>query len=284
MIQIDNLTFGYRKNKILFSDLQLNLQKGKVYGLLGKNGSGKTTLLKQMAGMLFPRTGRITIDNVETKKRSMETLEKYFFLPEEFEMPHLNINNFVKINAPFYKAFDIEKFNNYVNEFKLPTQNKLDKMSYGQKKKMLIAFGLASETPILFSDEPTNGLDIPSKSIFRQLMAQSINEERLFIISTHQVKDIEGIIDAVVIVNEGKIILNQELARVAQTLCFKTVENIDNENILYHEKQLNSYNVIAKNTGNENSHVNLEMLFNALISEKSAAIQSLFDAETQTTA
>ncbi len=276
MIQIENLTFGYKKNKILFSDLQLNLQKGKVYGLLGKNGSGKTTLLKQMAGMLFPQKGRITINNVEPKKRTVETLDKYFFLSEEFEMPNLSIKNFVKINAPFYKSFNEEKFNNYVEEFKLPTENKLDKMSYGQKKKMLIAFALASETPILFSDEPTNGLDIPSKSTFRQLMAQSINEESLFIISTHQIKDIEGIIDAVVIVNEGKIIFNQGLDKIAEKLCFKTVENIDDENILFYEKHLNSYNVIAKNTDNENSHIDLEILFNALISDKVKDIQKLF--------
>ncbi len=276
MLQIEKLTFGYKKNKILFSELDLKLEKGKVYGLLGKNGSGKTTLLKQMAGMLFPKKGRITINNVETKKRSVETLDKYFFLPEEFEMPNLSMKNFIKTNAPFYKSFDNEKFKRYVEEFDLPTQNKLDKMSYGQKKKMLISFALASETPILFSDEPTNGLDIPSKSTFRQLMAQSITDDKLFIISTHQIKDIEGIIDAVVIVNDGKIIFNQELYRIAEVLCFKTVENINAKNILYAEKHLNSYNVIAKNTGQENSRIDLEILFNALISKNAKNIQNLF--------
>lgn len=277
MIQIKNLSFGYKKNKLLFSDLQLHLQKGKVYGLLGKNGSGKTTLLKQMAGMLFPQKGSLTINSVEAKKRQTESLASYYFLPEEFNMPNLSINNYVKINAPFYKSFDYEKFNNFINEFNLPKSNKLDKMSYGQKKKMLIAFGLASETPILFTDEPTNGLDIPSKSIFRQLMAQSITEERLFIISTHQVKDIEGIIDAVVILNEGKVIFNENLETVSEKLSFKTVESIDDENILFAEKQLNTYNVIAKNTGGEYSHVNLELLFNALISTKANEIKNMFN-------
>ncbi len=278
MIRIENLSFGYKKNNTLFSDLQLDLEKGKVYGLLGKNGSGKTTLLKQTAGILFPDKGHITINGIESRKRGVESLESYYFLPEEFNMPSLSIKNYVKINAPFYKFFDLKKFNNYIAEFQLPLFNKLDKMSYGQKKKMLISFGLASETPILFADEPTNGLDIPSKSIFRRLMAQSINEERLFIISTHQIKDIEGIIDAVLILNEGRIIFNQSFDKVSEILSFKTVENIDDDNILFSQKQLNTYNVIAKNQDKENTHINLELLFNALISEKANTINNLFNS------
>ncbi len=267
MIEIKNLSFAYKKNKYLFDGLNLNLQKGKVYGLLGKNGAGKTTLLKQTAGMLFPHRGSIKINDEDIKKRTVKGLENYYFLPEEFEMPNLSISSYVKINSPFYKNFDVEKFNYCIDEFKLPKSNKLDKMSYGQKKKALISFALASQTPILFADEPTNGLDIPSKSIFRKLMAQSINQERLFVISTHQIKDIEGIIDAIVVVDNGQVIFNESLDKIAEKLNFKTIENIDNENVIYSEKQFNQFQIIEKNQTGEPSRINLEILFNALINE-----------------
>ncbi len=277
MIEIDDLTFGYRKGDVLFSDLNLHLQKGKVYGLLGKNGSGKTTLLKQMAGLLSPWKGNVRVEGYESSSRNLRILEKYFFLPEEFYLPNLNINEFVKVNASFYKSFDKEKFNNYINEFQLPAKSNLQNMSYGQKKKMLISFALATETPILFSDEPTNGLDIPSKTIFRQIMAHSITDNRLFIISTHQVGDLHGLIDAVVVLNDGKIIFNEDLDRVSEILCFKTMENIENEDVLFYQQNFYNYNVITKNKDNNNSLVDLELLFTALISDKSYEIQKLFN-------
>ncbi len=269
MIEISNLNFGYKKKETLFSELNLELKEGRIYGLLGKNGSGKTTLLKQMSGILHPQSGKITLNGEVPQKRLPKTLASYYLIPEEFETPGITVKTFLKITAPFYPNFNEANFYDYLKEFDIDTEQKLSKMSYGQKKKVLISFGMASDTPVLFSDEPTNGLDIPSKSIFRRLMASALSENKLFIISTHQVKDIEGIIDTLVVLDEGKIIFNQGLDVISDKLCFKTLKNIDNENVLYAEKGLTGYAAIVKNTGEEASHINMELLFNSIIAKDS---------------
>ena len=272
MVEINNLNFGYKKKETLFSELNLELKEGRIYGLLGKNGSGKTTLLKQIAGILHPKSGTVTLNNKIPQKRTPKVLASYYMIPEEFETPGINVKTFLKITAPFYPGFKTKEFYEYLEEFKIDTKQKLSKMSYGQKKKFLISFGMAADTPVLISDEPTNGLDIPSKSIFRKLMASALNEDKLFVISTHQVKDIEGIIDTIVVLDEGKIIFNQSLEDVSDKLCFKSVNNIDNDNVLYAEKNITGWSAIVKNTGEEASHINMELLFNAIISKESKVI------------
>jgi ABC-2 type transport system ATP-binding protein len=265
MISINQLDFGYKKNKKLFSELNLKLEKGRIYGLLGKNGSGKTTLLKQTAGLLYPDSGTVMLNGQSAGCRSTRFLAGYYLIPEEFETPGLSIKNFIKINSPFYPDFNEEQFYQYLAEFKTETEGKLNKLSYGQKKKVLIAFGLAANTPVLMSDEPTNGLDIPSKSMFRKIMASGLTEDRLFIISTHQVKDIEGIIDSVVILDNGKIIFNQSLETIGDKLCFKSLKSIDEGEVLYSEKHLNTYEAVVKKTNGESTRVNLELLFNSIV-------------------
>lgn len=277
MVIVKNLSFGYKKKDLLFSNLNLNLEKGKVYGLLGKNGSGKTTLLKQITGLLHPKSGKIKINQVDAKNRSAKLLSSYYFLPEEFHTPSLNIKNFIDINAIFYTHFNYQRFHESLEEFNIPIDQKLSKMSFGQKKKVMISFALATQTPILFADEPTNGLDIPSKSIFRKIMVDAINEERIFVLSTHQVKDLDGIIDALVVLDNGEIILNESIEQISQKLYFKQTETDSLPEILYAEKQLNSYQSILKNTKNKHSNINIELLFNALISDKKEEITTLFN-------
>lgn len=277
MITVENLSFGYKKKDLLFSNLNLYLEKGKVYGLLGKNGSGKTTLLKQITGLLHPESGKIKIKQMDAKNRSAKLLSQYYFLPEEFDTPSLRIKNFIDTNAVFYKNFNYQSFNDSLEEFNIPTHQKLNKMSFGQKKKVMISFALATQTPILFADEPTNGLDIPSKSIFRKIMVDAINEDRIFVLSTHQVKDLDGIIDALVVLDNGKIILNESIESISEKLYFKATETDSLPEVLYAEKRLNNYQSILKNTKNKHSNINIELLFNALISDKKEEITTLFN-------
>lgn len=277
MIKINDLDFGYKKNKALFSELNLEMERGRIYGLLGKNGSGKTTLLKQIAGLLYPDSGSVILNGVHSKKRTPQVLSDYYLIPEEFETPGLSMKTFLKITAPFYPLFDEDAFFRYLEEFKMEPNGKLNKLSYGQKKKVLISFGLASNTPLLMSDEPTNGLDIPSKSMFRKVMASALNEDNLYIISTHQVKDVEGIIDSIVVLDNGKIIFNQSLETVSDKICFKTVKDINNENVLYAEKHLNNYEAIVRKTDEEASRLNLELLFNSIIAEDSKVVNEFIN-------
>ena len=269
MIKINKLDFTYKRNSNLFKELDLEIEYGKIHGLLGKNGAGKTTLLKLIAGLQYPKKGDISIDNLGSVGRKPEYLSKYFFVAEEFNLPSININTYTSIYAPFYKAFDHKAFDNYLNEFNIPKENKLSRMSYGQKKKFLLSFGLATNSKILFMDEPTNGLDIPSKSIFRKLIAQNISEDRAFIISTHQIKDIEGMIDTVIILENGKVMFNQEIADISGKLIFKTIENKEEygDELIYCEESIINKKAILKNTKQEDSLIDIELLFNAIIAE-----------------
>ena len=160
MIQLSNITFGYRKKQILFDNLNLTLEFGKIYGLFGVNGAGKTTLLKQLSGLLKPTEGKITINGLHVGTRDANALETVFLVPEEFELPPISTRRFIELNAPFYKGFDHSLFETSMVEFELGLDENLAAMSYGQKKKFLVSFGLATQTPLLLLDEPTNDIDI----------------------------------------------------------------------------------------------------------------------------
>ena len=268
MITIKNLTFGYSKQKLLFKDLDLSLQEGHIYGLLGKNGTGKTTLLKIITGLCFPQGGEVSTMDYPAPLRQAGMLENLFFLTEEIFIPHLKIKDYVKAKAPFYKHFNLEQFNEYLSLFDMDNQNDyLTKMSLGQKKKVMICFALACNTPVLIMDEPTNGLDIPSKSTFRKILAMAADEGKTIVISTHQVRDLHSLIDAVIILEQGKILLNADIDTIARQLLFKVNEdnNINEADILYKEESLKGDVVVAINKEHQESKVDIELLFNAVM-------------------
>ena len=268
MITIKNLTFGYSKQRMLFKDLDLSLQEGHIYGLLGKNGTGKTTLLKIITGLCFPQGGEVSTMDYPAPLRQAGMLENLFFLTEEIFIPHLKIKDYVKAKAPFYKHFNLEQFNEYLSLFDMDNQNDyLTKMSLGQKKKVMICFALACNTPVLIMDEPTNGLDIPSKSTFRKILAMAADEGKTIVISTHQVRDLHSLIDAVIILEQGKILLNADIDTIARQLLFKVNEdnNINEADILYKEESLKGDVVVAINKEHQESKVDIELLFNAVM-------------------
>ncbi|RZL15168.1 MAG: ABC transporter ATP-binding protein, partial [Pedobacter sp.] len=227
MIQINKLNFGYSKKRVLFKDISLKLSAGHIYGLLGKNGAGKSTLLKNIAGLVYPQSGTMNVMGSDPVKREPSLLSEIFFVPEEMYLPAVSIDSFVKTNAPFYKNFDHNYFSTLLSEFDVPAGQKLINMSYGQKKKLVICFGLASQTKLIIMDEPTNGLDIPSKAQFRKIMASALTEERCIIISTHQVRDLDNLIDTVIMLDENKIALMASVEEITSKLSFKRISKID---------------------------------------------------------
>lgn len=266
MIEIKDLDFHYNASKPLFERLNLNLQSGNIYGLLGKNGVGKTTLLKLMIGLLFPKHGTCQVFGKEAKTRLPSVLSDIYFIAEDFHLPEISMELYEKLYAPFYPHFDHQLFKEKIAAFDLKSEQNLGKISYGQKKKFLLAFGIATNVRVLLLDEPTNGLDIPSKSQFRQLLAGSVTDDKLFVIATHQVRDMENLIDSIIILDQGKIIFNYSLAQVTQHFLFTTTNNetVIN-NALYAEKTLVDQAVILPNINHEESQINLEFLFNAVI-------------------
>jgi ABC-2 type transport system ATP-binding protein len=269
MISIDNLSFAYRK-KPVFDGLNLRFEAGHVYGLLGKNGTGKSSLLLNIAGLLNPRKGHITVNGFTPFERLPVFLEDVFMVPEEFYLPDIPVPDFIKYYAPFYPRFNAEKFKNYIAVFEIPSDSTLQNMSYGQKKKVLISFALATNAKILLMDEPTNGLDIMSKSQFRKILAEALDEERCIIISTHQVKDLENLIDRITIIDEGKILFDENIEEISKKLSFRfAYDDTDVATSLYSESSLSGNVVVAPNTDGEESKLDLELLYKAIITNGS---------------
>ena len=277
MIQLENIQFGYVKSRPLFKELSLTMEPGHIYGLLGKNGAGKTTLLKIMTGLRFPDSGTATMLGENATLRKAEMLRDIYFLQEEMFVPHLRIEEFEKAYAPFYPNFSHDQFVEYLRELELDKENGyMDKLSHGQKKKVLIAFALATNTKVLLMDEPTNGLDIPSKSTFRKLMASAADESRLVIISTHQVRDLHSLIDMVAILDNGHMLLNASSFEITEKLLFD-VDNMKSAEgkIFYSEESPRGNYQVKENVNHLDSTLDLELLFNAAISNKNE-IANLF--------
>ena len=270
MITLTNIDFGYSKKRLLFENLTLELTCGHIYGLLGKNGAGKTTLLKLISGLRFITNGSALVLSENPALRKPKMLQELSFLPEELYTPALKVKEFVRAYAPFYPNFNHQQFQELLTTFEIPNQEeKIDKMSFGQKKKVMIAFSLACNTKILIMDEPTNALDIPSKAIFRKIMASVATEDRIVIISTHQVRDLHSLIDAIIILDSGKIILNESAETITEKLAFEVIEDAENDtSILYEEDNVRGKLVVRENTHQKETKLDIELLFNAVMLNK----------------
>lgn len=264
MIEITNLSFCYRKQPALFSGLSLSESSGSIVGLLGKNGAGKSTLLKLLTGLLSTPDDSILVMGEKPFQRNPSFLEEVYFIPEEYHLPSVKIGEFIKANALFYPRFDKEKLLRILSDFELDINSRLTKLSYGQKKKFLIAFALSTNCKLLILDEPTNGLDIPSKAIFRKVVASSLSDDQLVIISTHQVKDVENLIDKIVLIDQGKIILNRYLWEIADKYAFSTTTSVEGLQSIYHEVAPGGFKVMRPINGIP-TEVDIELLFNAAI-------------------
>lgn len=277
MLTVTNLNFGYRLKKPLFTGLSLQLAGGTICGLLGKNGAGKTTLLRLFSGLRYPVSGTITFGDFQPRHRSPAFLRDLYLLPEEFELPAVKASWLKASTASFYPDFSDEQFSACMESFDLDAGLNLQKYSHGQRKKFLIALGIASNAKLLLLDEPTNGLDIPSKAVFRKLAAAGLTGEGLTIISTHQVKDIETLIDDIVIIDRGAIVFHESLDRVSEKLLFEhQASPPDPEEVIYSEKSLQGHLVIKENSSGTPSSVALEPLFNTVINNRTR-VSALFN-------
>lgn len=268
MIQVNDMTFSYQGSKTkVFDHFSLSLQQNNIYGLLGKNGTGKSTLLYLMAGLLRPKSGLITVDGIEAQKRNINILKEIFIVPEEFDLPRVSLDTYVRMNEGFYPRFSREVLENCLRDFELPLSLKLNELSMGQKKKVFMSFALAAGTQFLFMDEPTNGLDIPSKSQFRKVIANNMTEDRTLIISTHQVHDVESLLDHILILSQSKMLLNASVADICEKYSFefRTPAEMD-DTVVYAEPSLQGNAVMAlRQEGSPETQMNLELLFDAVI-------------------
>ena len=276
MLSINNITFSYNKRSgDLFHDFSLELSAGNVYGLLGKNGAGKSTLIYLMTGLLTPKSGEALLDGVNVRKRLPKTMSDIFLVPEEFELPRLSLKQYVDINAPFYPNFSKEDMQRYLDIFEMggDMDVKLHSLSMGQKKKVFMAFAFAANTRVLIMDEPTNGLDIPSKSQFRKLVTTGMTDDKLMLISTHQVRDISDILDHVTIIDQSRVLLNTSFADVMNKVAFRPLREGD-QPLFVLQSPYGPLGAVPAGEGEE-TKVDLEMLFNATL-QNPDAINQLF--------
>nr|WP_314755291.1 ABC transporter ATP-binding protein [uncultured Prevotella sp.] len=211
-MNIQQLSFGYpRHDDFVFRNFSLLLQPGRVYGLLGPNGAGKSTLLYLMAGLLTPDAGKVELSGTNVRLRRPATMREIFLVPDEFELPRVTLDAYIATNSVFYPRFSMTDMQTYLNTFGMTSDVRLDALSLGQRKKIFMSFAMATHTRVLLMDEPTNGLDIPGKRQFREFITQGLSEDRIFVVSTHQVKDIEPVINHVLLIDRSEIIRNEPL-------------------------------------------------------------------------
>ena len=263
MITLKEASISYKRNKPVLENINQDIQQGRIYGLLGKNGEGKTTSLNVLSGQLFLNKGTCRIFGEDISQRSANLLQQLFLLPEEITIPEVTGMQYIHMYAPFYPTFREDIMKACFESFDVDFSAKLNKMSQGQRKKIAITLALSVHTPLLLMDEPTNGLDIPSKEVFRKLLAAFTDETQTVIISTHQVRDLESLIDSVIIINDKEILLNNSLEEIGQKLFFGIVK--PEEQVLYKSQTPFGLLGVRKNHQEEESNVSLEQLFNAAI-------------------
>ena len=270
MIDVKNISFKYAgQQALVFDDFSLQLEQNRIYGLLGKNGTGKSTLLYLIAGLLRPAAGTVCCDGTATCLRRPELLSDLFLVPEEFELPAMSLAKYVGLNAPFYPRYSQEVLERCLADFELTPDVQLGALSMGQKKKVFMSFALATGTRYLLMDEPTNGLDIPSKSQFRKAIANNMSEERTLLISTHQVHDVESLLDHILMLSQRELLLNSSVQDITDRYVFEFRSPQQMDDVLYAEPTLQGNAVVARRKeGDAETPLNLELLFNAVTQGK----------------
>ena len=263
MITLKELSFSYSRKKEVLDRINLEVGSGHICGLLGKNGEGNTTLLNLLSGPIFPDQGSCLVLEEIPSERNARFLQQIFLLPEEISMPEVTAIEYIKMYAAFYPTFRDDICKACVESFEINLSDRLSKMSQGQRKKVAITLALAAHTPLLLMDEPTNGLDIPSKATFRRLVASLIDDNQTVIISTHQVRDLESLIDTVLILDQRQILLNKTLNEIGEKLYFGPL--LPEEKALYSEPTPQGTIGVTAREDKEETAVSLELLFNAAI-------------------
>lgn len=262
MIRIKDLGFSYGEQAVL-KNITMDLEEGHIYGLLGENGVGKTTLLTLLCGLKKVKEGSIDADGEDPYGRKTSFLTELYYLSDEVPAMNMTGKEYALTYGKFWERFDYGKFLEIMEVFGNEPDKKMNRMSFGQLKKTHISFALACNTKHLLMDEPTNGLDIPSKAQFRKAMTRYTREDSIILVSTHQVRDLENIIDPVIILDRKDVLLNATIEEIAGKLYFD-YSNVRKDDALYCEMiPGGNIQVYLNNTGEE-SKVNLEALFNTV--------------------
>jgi ABC-2 type transport system ATP-binding protein len=288
MIAIDALHFGYGRNA-LFQGFSAQVCQPGIYGLFGRNGSGKSTLLKILCGLLTPWGGQVQVMGQVPRQRAADFLANVCIVPEEFHLPNLTTGQLADTQGVFYPRFSKALFADYLTELEVPTASRFEAMSLGQKKKAAIAFALATGTPLLLMDEPTNGLDIVGRSQFRRLMQRPEHAERAVLISTHQAHDLESILSHIWFIDQGQLALSARMADLAEVLRTGVASSDQDlpaaQDVLYQERIGQQIAYVARHSRSDaqaplaDGAVQLELLYKALSLNRDGMLAALVPAQ-----
>ena len=268
MIKLTNLEAGYKQKNPVLSAINTQIEAGNIYGLLGSNGVGKTTLLHTIAGVLEPLSGEVDVMGHTPSAHTRQFFEQIYYITDEVELPAMSLEGYIGTYAKFRPGFSREQMQDYLQRMNFTFGVRLNKLSLGNRKKFVIAYALACNTPLLLMDEPTNGLDIESKRQLRSILASLDMSNRAIIISTHQIADLEQMLSHILIIKDKQLIISTSLDNAAQQLSFGRVGEFAEPLFV------DGLRVIAQNSG-EYSNLDLEMLYLAVL--ESAEVRAIIN-------
>ena len=267
MIKLTNLEAGYKQKNPVLSAINTQIEAGNIYGLLGSNGVGKTTL-HTLAGVLEPLSGEVDVIGHTPSAHTRQFFEQIYYITDEVELPAMSLEGYIGTYAKFRPGFSREQMQDYLQRMNFTFGVRLNKLSLGNRKKFVIAYALACNTPLLLMDEPTNGLDIESKRQLRSILASLDMSNRAIIISTHQIADLEQMLSHILIIKDKQLIISTSLDNAAQRLSFGRVGEFAEPLFV------DGLRVIAPNNG-EYSNLDLEMLYLAVL--ESAEVRAIIN-------
>lgn len=213
ILQINDLTKKYY-NKTALSNVTLNFEPGKIYGLLGPNGSGKTTLMKVIAGLHKQSSGQVLINDQEL---SYKTKAYVSYMPtENFMYESFKVLDIVKFYNNMYEDFRYDYAMSLINEVNINLNYKIANLSSGQIGKLKAVIALSRDVQIYMLDEPLNGVDVLSRDTIMDIITKSHSEDKVMIISTHLVSEIEKILDSVIFLKDGIVELFGDVEELRQ--------------------------------------------------------------------
>ena len=205
LLEAKNITKKYINKKAL-DNLNLSIEQGKIYGLLGPNGSGKTTLMKMIAGLSYPTSGDIEINK---EKIGTNTKNIVSYMPTSNHIPKwMKIKQCIKYYEDMYSDFDKNKASEMINFMGLNIEQKISDLSTGMLGRLKLSLTLSRNSKLYVLDEPLNGIDPISREKIMESILNICNEETTIIISSHLVKELETIIDEAVFIDKGTVVLN----------------------------------------------------------------------------
>ncbi|MFT3897633.1 MAG: ABC transporter ATP-binding protein [Thermomonas sp.] len=273
------MRFAYGRH-VLYEHFDLQVETPGVYGIFGRNGSGKSTLLKLIAGLLFRKGGDLRVAGFDPGRRHPDFLAGMYIVPEEFHLPNLSCARLAELQAGFYPRFSRTVLDESLSVFGLDAHAGFNAMSLGEKKKAVLAFALATRTPVLLLDEPTNGLDIVGRDQFKALVQAPEQRDRVVLISTHQAHDLERVMQHMVFIDQGRLALSAPMDTLSRTLKVGMAPDAPATasiaNLIYSEPvgEQVAY-VAARDAGERPAPVHIELLYKALCKDKQRVLDAI---------